>query len=723
MPVPVRKTTMLPMEKDGTPARKGVARAGVKGAGAALQRPDLQYRMFFENNPIPMWVFDRRTLHFLAVNHAAMRQYGYSEDEFLTMTITDIRPEETIPALLQDLAERRRGLQLRETWKHRRKDGTVIDVEIVCHNVESEECDAMLVAAYDVTERQRAHEAAREAEEKYRSIFNNAVVGIFQSAPDGRPLSINRAFAQMHGYDSAEELMAEVSNAGGQLFVNPERMKELCEAAVAEGTVRSAEVELYRRDRSRFWVMVNLRAVRDHDGKLVSFAGTAEDITDRKAAEAQVSFLAYHDALTGLPNRTLYMDRLETALAGARRRGEKVAVLFLDLDRFKNINDSLGHSFGDQMLKVVAERLKACGREQDTMARVGGDEFLILLCGVKQASEAMAAAQRMMKAMAQTFVVHGRTLSTSCSIGISLFPEHGNDGEELIKNADTAMYCAKDEGTNKARIYTATMNSRAMAELTLESDLRAALEAKEFFLTYQPQLEIASGRITGAEALLRWRHPLLGLVPPGKFIPIAENCGLILPIGEWVLRAACAQMQAWRAEGRRVPQVAVNVSALQFRHEGFCSLIRRVLSETGLPPQSLELELTESLLLSNADVMRPLVAELRAMGVSLAIDDFGTGYSSLSYLKYFRVSKLKIDRSFIRDIATDHDDAAITTAVISMARSLHLKVVAEGVENEGQMAFLRERGCDQIQGYYFSEPLAASEMGALLPFAAEDQSS
>jgi diguanylate cyclase (GGDEF)-like protein/PAS domain S-box-containing protein len=540
------------------------------------------------------------------------------------------------------------------------------------------------------------------------------VIGIFQHAPDGRPLNINRAFAQMHGYDSAEELLTEITNAAVQLFVDPQQMMEVTAATARDGIVRGAEIELYRKDRSRFWVMVNLRAVHDRTGKIVTFEGTAEDITNRKAAEAQVNYLAYHDALTGLPNRTLFMDRLENALAGARRKNEKLAVLFLDLDRFKNINDSLGHSFGDQMLKVVAERLRECVREQDTVARVGGDEFLILLSEMEHEAEPALAARRILNAMGRTFVVHGRSMSTSCSVGVSMFPEHGADGETLIKNADAAMYCAKDDGIGKVRVFESAMNSATVAELTLENDLRTALEAGEFFLEYQPQMEIATGRITGIEALLRWQHPALGLVPPDRFIPIAENSGLILPIGEWVVRAACAQAKEWRGAGLAVAPVSVNVSALQFRQEGFCALIRRALRESGLPPEYLELELTESVLFSSADVMQTVLQELKAMGVALAIDDFGTGYSSLNYLKQFRVGKLKIDRSFIRDVVTDSDDATITKAIITMGRSMAMKVVAEGVETEAQLAFLREQGCDEIQGYYVSPPIGSGEMAALL---------
>ena len=434
------------------------------------------------------------------------------------------------------------------------------------------------------------------------------------------------------------------------------------------------------------------------------------DITERKVAQERVQYLAYYDALTGLPNRTLLQDRLAKALASARRRKDKVAFLFLDLDRFKDINDSLGHSVGDLLLQEVAERLRKFAREQDTVARLGGDEFLITLTQVKDLTDAAVAAERFINAMTAAFVVQGHSLNIGCSIGISIFPEHGADGETLIKNADAAMYSAKDIGRSNFQFFTADMNAQAVERLTLESSLRLALKKKELFLAYQPQMNIATGRITGLEALLRWQHPELGLVPPDRFIRIAENSGLIVPIGEWVLRTACSQARKWQDEGIPAVSVAVNVSAIQFRQEAFCGLVRKVLQETGLPPQYLELELTESLLLANAELMLSVVKELRDMGVTLAIDDFGTGYSNFSYLRRYRISKLKIDRSFIRDVAVKPDDAAIATAIISMAKSLNLKVIAEGVEDEVQMSFLRAHQCDEIQGYYFSKPLTVDKV-------------
>jgi diguanylate cyclase (GGDEF)-like protein/PAS domain S-box-containing protein len=434
------------------------------------------------------------------------------------------------------------------------------------------------------------------------------------------------------------------------------------------------------------------------------------DITDRTLAEDRLQYLAYYDALTGLPNRTLLQDRISKALASARRHAGKVALLFLDLDRFKDINDSLGHSVGDLLLQGVAERLKKRGREDDTVARLGGDEFLIALTQVKDVPDVAVAAERLMDAMTAGFIVQGNSINVSCSIGISIFPEHGADCERLIKNADAAMYKAKESGRNTFRFFTEDMNAQVVERLTLGNSLRLALGNKELFLVYQPQMNISTGRIAGLEALLRWQHPEMGLVPPDKFIRIAENSGLIVPIGEWVLRTACSQARKWQDEGLPPVSVAVNVSAIQFRQEGFCELIRKVLHETGLAPQYLELELTESLLLSSADVTLEVIQKLKTIGVTLAIDDFGTGYSSFGYLRQFRVSKLKIDGSFVRDVAVNSDDAAITTAIISMAKHLNLKVIAEGVETEAQMSFLRAHQCDGIQGYYFSKPLAVDKV-------------
>ncbi len=565
----------------------------------------------------------------------------------------------------------------------------------------------------NITERKQIEQTLRQAEEKYRAIFQGAAVGIFRSTPAGRYTTVNPAMAHMLGYDSPLEMVESITDISHQVYVDPERREELRRLLRERGIVKNFESEIYRKDGSKMWFSANVRVVFE-DGVLAGYEGTNEDITARKIAEERIQFLAYYDALTGLPNRTLLQDRLGKALAGARRQKSRLALLFLDLDGFKVINDSLGHTVGDLLLQEVAERLKKWGREQDTVARLGGDEFLITLTQVKDQADAAVAAERLMDVMTAEFVVQGHSLNVSCSIGVSLFPEHGADCEALIKNADAAMYSAKDHGRNNFRFFAEDMNAQAVERLRLETSLRLALSKKELFLVYQPQMHLATGRVTGVEALLRWQHPDLGLVPPDRFIRIAENSGLIIPIGEWVLRTACCQARKWQDEGLTGVSIAVNVSAVQFRQQSFCELIRRVLRETGLAPRYLELELTESLLLASADMTLSVLRELRSMGLTLAIDDFGTGYSNFTSLRQFGVSKLKVDRSFIRDVATKPDDAAITAAIISMAKSLNLKVIAEGVEDEAQMAFLRAHQCDEIQGYYFSKPLAGDEVAGKL---------
>jgi diguanylate cyclase (GGDEF)-like protein/PAS domain S-box-containing protein len=562
-----------------------------------------------------------------------------------------------------------------------------------------------------VTERKQVERDIRKSEKRYRLLFERNLAGVFRTTLTGRVVECNKAAASLFGYDSPEEVMAV---AAADLYETASDREAFLTKLNSEKSVTNHEMRFRRKNGDSAWAMINASLVDEESQIATIIEGTLVDITERKFAEEQVKTLAYYDALTGLPNRILLRDRLSTALATARRQKHKVALLFLDLDRFKIINDSLGHSVGDLLLQDVAARLKRFAREQDTVARLGGDEFLIVLTNIKDVPSIAVAAERFMEAMTTKFVIQGHSLSIGCSLGVSIFPENGADNETLIKNADAAMYSAKDGGRNNFRFFTADMNAQAVERLVLENGLRQALEKKELFLEYQPQMNTVTGEIVGLEALLRWQHRELGLIPPHQFIGIAENSGLIVPIGEWVLRTACSQARKWQEEDLPAVSIAINVSAVQFRQHEFCELIRRVLRETGLAPHYLELELTESLLLANADVTLSVIQELKAIGVTLAIDDFGTGYSSFSYLREFRVSKLKIDRVFIRDVAVNPDDAAITTAIISMAKNLHLKVIAEGVETEAQMSFLRAHQCDEIQGYYFSKPLAVDKVAGKL---------
>jgi diguanylate cyclase (GGDEF)-like protein/PAS domain S-box-containing protein len=642
------------------------------------------------------------------VNHAFTTLTGYSSEEVLGKNPRLLKSGRQPQSYYADLWS---TISSGKIWHgeliNRRKDGTTYVEEMtitpLAQNSGEANCTHFVAIKQDITERKRAEKELRLTQFS----VEHASDDIFWSNSQGRIVYVNKAACDSLGYSRGELLSLSVQD------LNPHFRKEedwpvFWQELKGRGSM-TFEGQNTTKEGRVFPAEITANYL-EFDGQEYSFA-FVRDITERKVAEERIHFLAYSDALTGLPNRRLLQDRLTQALASARRQKGRVALLFLDLDRFKKINDSLGHSVGDLLLQEVAGQLKNATRELDTVARVGGDEFLIVLPELKELTDAAVAAKRLLDAIIGEYTIQDHTLNITCSLGISIFPEHGTDAETLIKNADTAMYSAKEGGRNGFRFFTENVNAQAVERLTLENSLQRALHRKELFLMYQPQIDMATGKIVGMEALLRWQHPELGLLPPDKFIRIAENSGLIVPIGEWVLRTACSQARKWQ-EGRLPPvRVAVNLSAVQFRRQGFCEQVRTVLRETGLAPQYLEMELTESLLLADADVTLSVIQELKAMGLTLAIDDFGTGYSSFSYLKRFRVNRLKIDRSFIRDVAVNPDDAAITAAIISMAKSLHLKVIAEGVENEAQMTFLRAHHCDEIQGYYFSKPLTVDQVG------------
>ena len=539
-------------------------------------------------------------------------------------------------------------------------------------------------------------------EERYRDIFERNLTGLYVAGASGRILDCNDACARILGYDGREALFADSARVQQVIQKFHESSSD---ASFTAGTEQSFE----RPDGTKGWALSSLRVVREKDGEKEVFEGSLVDITERKLAEERIQFLAFFDSLTELPNRALIQDRLTKAIAVARRQHERIGVLHLDLDNFKTINDCMGHSRGDELLRSIAQRLQKCARDEDTVARLGGDEFLISLGPIIAPADAAVVAERIANELKPPFSLNGHVLNVTCSIGISIFPEHGEDAETLIKNADAAMYASKSSGRNKFSFFSEEMTVRAIERLQLGNSMRGAIERQELFLVFQPEFDLKTGSVSCWEALLRWKHPELGLIPPDKFIPIAEANGMIVPIGEWVLRTACTHARAWHDAGNKIP-VAVNVSAVQFRQIGFCDLVKRVLKETGFDSQYLELEITESLLLATEDMRFEVLSQLKTLGVRLAIDDFGTGYSSLSYLKQLPVSKLKIDRSFIRDLHLAGNEEAITAAIIQMAKCLKLTVTAEGVENERQLQVLREHGCDDVQGFLFSKPLRADQM-------------
>jgi len=468
------------------------------------------------------------------------------------------------------------------------------------------------------------------------------------------------------------------------------------------------------RDGSEICIADSVAPIHDHNGRVVGSVKVFRDMSDARAMAEQIAHLAEHDFLTGLPNRVLLNDRIGQAIALAQRNQNKAELLFMDLDGFKHINDSLGHQTGDKLLQCVANRLLDCVRAPDTVGRQGGDEFIVLLQGVTRPEDASIAAKRLLSSLEETFSMGQINLHITTSIGLSLYPDDGLDAETLIKNADTPMYQAKENGRHGFQFFRPEMNVRAVERQSIEEDLRRAIERKEFTLHYQPKINLETGTITGAEALLRWSHPTRGSVSPAQFIPIAEDSGLILPIGAWVLREACAQSQAWVGQGLPAVSMAVNVSAVEFRNQNFLNNLFATLSETGLDLSSLELEVTESVLMKNAEHVASILQSLREKGVRVAIDDFGTGYSSLSYLRKFPLGALKIDQSFVRQISDSPDEATIVSAIISMGRSLNLRVIAEGVETAEDLAFLQDRGCEEAQGYYLSQPVPADQFAELL---------
>lgn len=527
-----------------------------------------------------------------------------------------------------------------------------------------------------------------------------------------RILTVNPAFEKITGY-SAAEVIGRTSMMLGAPQHGPEFHQAIW-GIVAESGQWEGETWDCRKNGEIYPRQLRIRAIREQPQQAVShYIAVFSDLSAHKAQEARIDYLAHHDPLTSLPNRLALDIHLEKALGAAARSNSRLAVIIIDLDHFKTVNDSLGHHAGDHLLKEIAQRLDALLDTTSRLFRLGGDEFVMVLEEVAQVEAVVARVHRVVRAFNEPCQVDDHQLHSSPSIGISLYPDDGETAETLIRNADTAMYYAKSNGRNNYQFFAEPMNAAANKRLHLETELWNALAENQLLLHYQPQIDLVSGKMVGLEALVRWQHPTRGMVAPGDFIPIAEECGLILPLGHWVLLTACRQAKAWQDAGVEIGEIAVNISALQFRQPEFAQSVQAILLETGLPAERLELEITESTVMHSADSSVRALAELKQMGVKLAIDDFGTGYSSLSYLRRFPIDRLKIDRTFVADIESDIDAASLVTSIISLGRSLGLHLVAEGVESSAQAEFLRVRDCQRVQGFHFFRPVAAEEVAAV----------
>ncbi|BDQ37650.1 hypothetical protein SYK_20100 [Pseudodesulfovibrio nedwellii] len=570
----------------------------------------------------------------------------------------------------------------------------------------------------EIAERKVIGDALRKAEKKYRAIFENAVEGIYQSSPSGRFQDTNPALARILGYKSPEDLMSSIYDIGTQMYVDPSRRKEFLHNFEDKDEIKNFISKVRKRDGRIIWIAENVRKIVDNEGNLICYEGSIEDITMRKKAEDQLKRQAFHDPLTGLPNRALFLDHLRMAMERSRRRKHMFAVLYMDLDRFKVVNDSLGHDAGDELLRGVARVLESCGRSVDTIARFGGDEFAILQEEISAPKDAIAIARRILEGVRQPFNIGGNEVFTSASLGIVLKTDGYDRPEALLRDADTAMYRAKELGKSRFKVFNRKMHDQALQLMELETDLRRAVDLREFEVYYQPIVRLDTRRVCGFEALVRWKHPEHGIIGPVDFISLAEDTGLIYSIDNLVLEEACAQVKRWQTvlgvkSGSELT-ININISGKHFGHSMLGGQVARALEDSGLGSDSLNIEITESALMDNPALAEEMLQHLKDIGVRICIDDFGTGYSSLSYLQRFPIDVVKVDRSFVIDVETDADSQAIVRTVFSLGESLGLKIVAEGVETSGQLEFLENEGCKFVQGYFFYKPMTVGEVDKLL---------
>ena len=676
-----------------------------KQADDALRESEQRFRALADAAPVLVWMsdergaatyFNRQWLNLTGRAPVELEGEGWLES---------VHPDDRVPRLSAQAAAAAAQAPFRIEYRLRRFDGEyrwVLDTGVPRAGT----AGGYIGSGIDITDRRRAEEALRESEERWHFAVEGTGDGLWDW-----DLATDRVFYSDHWKALLGFTPDEISESPSEWRrrIHPSDLSRTLDALDAhlrgESPHYAVEHRLRCKDGSYKWVQHRGKAIdRDADGRALRLIGVQADISERKAQEAKIEELATRDTLTGLPNRLLLTDRLERALINARRKGDLMAIFFVDLDRFKTINDSLGHQVGDQLLKQVGERLLGAVRKGDTVARLGGDEFVLIFEGLKSSAEAEHLAQKLLAAVAQPYQASGHGLNTSGSVGISIYPTDASDVHTLLRNADTAMYHAKEQGPGNYRFFSAEMNARAVERLRLESGLRRALGRNEFRLVYQPQIDAATGLVVGIEALLRWQHGDQA-IPPAQFIGIAEEVGLIEAIGEWALNTACQQARVWSRLADVPPRMGVNVSARQF-NVSLVGRIKHALRASGLPAELLELEITEGLLMKQVDENRQILEQLGALGMQISVDDFGTGYSSLSYLRRFPIHNLKIDQSFVRDVDRDADAAAIVQAVVALARSLRLRVVAEGVETQEQFEAIDALGCDAYQGMLFSPPLS-----------------
>ncbi|MEX0959656.1 MAG: PAS domain S-box protein [Burkholderiales bacterium] len=675
-----------------------------------------RFRAAMETAAEAIFLTDFETMRYLDVNETACKMLGYTRDELLGLGVADVNPDPDIEDLRQRFERTREmgtdAVVIESDERYlKRKDGTIFPVEVHRRYFRAGERDLIVSVSHDISERRTAEEALR-LRDRAMQASTNAIIITSALLPDDPVEYVNPAFEHITGYTAKEAIGRNCRFLQGedrdQAALNEVR------AAIRGGGDAQVLLRNYRKNGALFWSQLTVSPVRDPSGRITHYVGVAQDITEAVQYREQLEHQANHDALTGLPNRNLLRDRLAQGIAHAQRHRCAMATLFLDLDNFKLVNDTLGHRAGDELLQEIGSRLKACVREDDTVARLGGDEFVLVLNDQPDKDSVTQAIHRVVVAVERPILLEKQELIGTCSIGISLYPEDGVDGETLLKNADAAMYRAKSSGRNNFQFFSAEMNAGLSQRLALEASLRRALEREEFRVFFQPRIGLRSGAVEGLEALIRWQSQEFGLVSPARFIPVAEETGLIVPIGDWVLRAACCQMRAWHDRGLPQIAVSVNISPRQFRRKELVADVAQALEISGLAPRFLEIEVTESLVMESAEEFIATLDALKALGVEISVDDFGTGYSSLNYLKRFPVDRLKVDQSFVRDIGSDADDAAIVKAIVHLGHSLGLQVTAEGVETAEQLTFLKRCRCDQAQGYLFSEPRPAEAIETLL---------